>query len=277
MIPTARDIDDLVEVVRRAGAEIIMPGFRNLAAGDVATKSGPNDLVTVADRAAEEAIRQGVGRILPGAAVIGEEAVAEDAGLLDAIDTSETCVIVDPIDGTGNYVAGLAVFGTILAVLHRGETVFGLLHDPVLDDWLVAVRGEGARFRRKDGAVTPVRLPEDACPLDRARGFVTLDDYDAGIREIVRRRFDPVQHVRDIRCSCHEYRALALGSVDFLRSYGLKPWDHAAGILVVEEAGGWAAVDGTRRYRPAMRQGRMIAARSETLGHRVAELAAPLP
>ena len=277
MIPSTRSIEDLIEVVRSAGAREIMPRFRNLSDSDVETKSGPADLVTVADRAAEETIRSGVARILPGARIIGEEAVAEDAQLLDAIGTSETCVIVDPIDGTGNYVAGLAVFGTILAVVYKGQTVLGVLYDPVLDDWMFALRCEGAWFRRPDGTVARLGSRDEPCALDQARGYVTLDDYDSSTREIVRRGFEPVLTIRDIRCSCHEYRGLASGRVDFLRSYALKPWDHAAGILLLEEAGGWAAVDGERPYSPSLRHGRLIAATSEPLGRRIAELAAPLP
>lgn len=272
-----RVIEDLIDVVRNAAASEIMPRFRNLSASDVKTKSGPADLVTVADRAAEEMIRRGVEKILPGAAVIGEEAVAEDARLLDAIGSSETCVIVDPIDGTGNYVAGLAVFGTILAVVHNGQTVFGVLYDPVLDDWMFARRGDGAWFRRSDGTVARLGSCDEPSALDQARGYVTLDDYDSSTREMVRRGFDPVLSIRDIRCSCHEYRGLVSGRVDFLRSYALKPWDHAAGVLLVEEVGGWAAVDGEQPYSPSLRQGRLVAATSEPLGRRIAELAAPLP
>jgi fructose-1,6-bisphosphatase/inositol monophosphatase family enzyme len=274
---SARDIDDLIDVVRNAAASEIMPRFRNLSVSDVETKSGPADLVTVADRAAEEMIRRGVEKILPGAAVIGEEAVAEDARLLDAICTSETCVIVDPIDGTGNYVAGLAVFGTILAVVHNGQTMFGVLYDPVQDDWMFAQRGDGAWFRRPDGTVARLGSCDKSSALDQARGYVTLDDYDSSTREIVRRGFDPVMNIRDIRCSCHEYRGLVSGRVDFLRSYALKPWDHAAGVLLVEEVGGWAAVDGEDPYSPSLRHGRLVAATSESLGRRIAKLAAPLP
>ena len=272
-----QDIDDLIDLVRQVGAEVIVPSFRRLADDDIETKSGPQDLVTVADRTAEKLIAMGIKRILPGAAVVGEEAVAEDKRFLDAIGTSDTCVIVDPIDGTGNYVAGLAVFGTILAMVSRGETVFGLLYDPILDDWMYALRGQGAWFRRRDGTVVPVRLKNADLALGQARGFVTLDDYDNATREIVRRGFDPVFHIRDIRCSCHEYRLLASGSVDFLRSFALHPWDHAAGLLLLEEAGGWGAVDGRLPYAPTLTTGRIIAAGSEELGRKIADLASSLP
>ncbi|MCG6883284.1 MAG: inositol monophosphatase [Silicimonas sp.] len=277
MIPTGQEIEELTNVVRRAGAEVIMPRFRNLAADDIATKSGPMDVVTVADRTAEEAIRKGVEQVLPGAAVIGEEAVADDPRLLDSIGTRQTCVIVEPIDGTGNFVAGLAVFGSILAVEHEGQTVFGLLHDPVLDDWMFAIFGGGAWFRSRNGAQSQIRLRAVTRALGEARGFVTLDDYETETRKIVREGFDAVFHIRDIRCSCHEYRLLASGYVDFLRSFTLKPWDHAVGLLLLEEGGGRAAVDGKHPNSPTHSDGRIVAARSEAMGRDIANLAAALP
>ncbi|MXQ07394.1 inositol monophosphatase [Alphaproteobacteria bacterium GH1-50] len=277
MIPNPRQIEELIELVRDTARTEIMPRFRNLHSAEISTKAGPTDLVTVADRAAEDAIRRGVLGILPGATVIGEEAVAEAPGLLSGMADAETCVIIDPIDGTGNYVAGLAVFGTILAVLDKGETVFGLLYDPVMDDWMYALRGKGAWFHRQDGSEHPVRARSEVCQLSAAKGFVTVEDYDGEDKETVRRAFDGALHVRDIRCSCHEYRLLASGSVDFLRSYSLAPWDHAAGLLLLGEAGGWAAVDGTRPYSPCRHDGRIVAAGSGALGRVVAALSARLP
>lgn len=138
--------DALVALVRQTGREIVMPRFRNLDPGDIAAKSDACDLVTIADREAETALSAGARAILPGCAVVGEEAVAEDTALLDQIASAETCVILDPVDGTFNFARGLAVFGIILAVTHRGRTVFGLLYDPVLDDWVMAHRGGGAHY-----------------------------------------------------------------------------------------------------------------------------------
>jgi len=273
---TDTQVDDLIDLVRTAGAQEIMPRFRRLAQDDIEAKAHAQDLVTVADRSAEEAIRRQVSRILPGAAFVGEEGVAADPSLLDTVGSSDTCVVVDPIDGTGNYVAGLSVFGTILAVVHKGQTVFGLLYDPVVDDWMVARRGDGAWFRRRDGDVVPLRTQADRS-LSDATGCLALQEYDPDARETVLRGFRKAFHVRDIRCSCHEYRQLASGGIDFLRSFTLKPWDHAAGLLLVAEAGGWAEVDGPRPYAPTLRDGRVIAASCEAMGRRVAALVAPLP
>ena len=100
----------IVEAVRRVAVAEILPGFRALAPGDIDTKSGPEDLVTPYDRAAERALATALGAILPGALFVGEESVDADPGLLDRLAAAELAVIVDPIDGTGNYAAGLAVF-----------------------------------------------------------------------------------------------------------------------------------------------------------------------
>ena len=266
-----RQKDDLIEVVRDVGRREIMPHFRNLAPSSVGTKADAKDLVTDADRAAEKAIAAEVAKILPNAVVVGEEGVSEQPNKLDAIATADTCVIIDPIDGTGNFVAGLAVFGTILAVVVNGETVFGVLYDPVLDDWICAARGEGANYANQTMASTQLVVRQSR-PLGSAKGFVALDNYPATERADMMRRYDPVFQIQDIRCSCHEYRLLASGQADFLRSYSLNPWDHAAGLLVLQEAGGWARVDGVKTYTPTLRVGVVIAASCEDIGQAVAAL-----
>jgi fructose-1,6-bisphosphatase/inositol monophosphatase family enzyme len=88
----------------------------------------------IADHAAEKFIQTEIGKILPQAHLVGEESVAENPKLLDLIGTSDVCVIIDPIDGTGNFATGLAVFGTMVVVVIRNETIFGLLYDPIVDD-----------------------------------------------------------------------------------------------------------------------------------------------
>ena len=146
MTLTTGQMENLIDAVRDTGRREIMPHFRNLEPDAISTKVDAKDLVTDADRAAELAIARAVSKILPHAVVVGEEAVADRPEVQDLIATADTTVIVDPIDGTGNFVSGLAVFGTILAVVEKGETIFGLLYDPVLDDWIFSARGGGAYF-----------------------------------------------------------------------------------------------------------------------------------
>ncbi|MEM9972287.1 MAG: inositol monophosphatase family protein, partial [Pseudomonadota bacterium] len=101
----------LIEAVRQIAREEILPRFRALRPADIATKSRDDDLVTVADRAAEARLTEATQDILPGVVVVGEEAVAEEPSRRDALADAATCLIIDPVDGTWNFAHGLATFG----------------------------------------------------------------------------------------------------------------------------------------------------------------------
>ncbi len=264
----------LIDAVREVAAEEILPRFRSLDPGDIATKSRQDDLVTIADREAERRLTEAAHRILPEAVVVGEEAVADDPALRDAIAEAETCLIIDPVDGTWNFANGLATFGVILALSLKGRTVWGLIYDPTGDDWVIARAGEGAEFVKSDGSATKLQI--DDAPLaeiDTAMGYVHSYLFNGDERH---RLFSilPRFHKTDaLRCSAHEYRLLAQGAVDFCLSPVLNPWDHAAGCLAAEEAGGVARLlDGTP-YAPTLMNGRLLVARSEQTW---AEIAKPL-
>ena len=261
----------LVALVRRVGREVILPRFRNLGAADVDAKADATDLVTIADREAEAALAAGARAILPGCAVVGEEAVAEDPSLLDSIADAETCVIIDPVDGTFAFARGLAVFGVILAVTRQGQTVFGLLYDPVLDDWVMAHRGGGAEHVTASGARRRLTARRGAS-LSEAEGTLPLDLYGGARRAQILAAFGGVRSARSLRCSCHEYRMLAMGQADFAVNGSLNPWDHAAGVLVLEEAGGCVLIDGEPGYLPTLSSGRITAGANKDLAEALAAL-----
>ena len=260
MIPDETQETALIAAVRAAARAEILPRFRSLEAGQVATKSSADDLVTVADRAAEAAIAAAVAGILPDAAIVGEEAVAEDARVLDRIGAAETAVIIDPIDGTWNYAMGLATFGVLLAVTHEGQTVFGLLYDPVLDDWVLARRGGGAWFCRADGTRRRLTLGGAGRPTEFA-GFSSPWLLPEALRQRFQRELMAWGRTADLRCACHSYRQMAFGHGRFSFDMKLMPWDHAAGVLAVEEAGGVTGLLDGRAYAPTIHQGQMISAR----------------
>lgn len=265
---TEAEAEALVALVRKVGKEVILPRFRTLGPAEVEAKTDPTDLVTIADREAEAALTEGAREIFPGCTVVGEEAVAEDPARLESIAGAETCVIIDPVDGTFNFARGVAVFGVILAVTRRGQTVFGLLYDPVLDDWVLAHRGGGAVHATARGVQRRLSV-RAAIAVHEAEGTLPLDLYGGARRADILRAFAAVRSARSLRCSCHEYRMLAMGQADFSVNGSLNPWDHAAGVLVLEEAGGCVVIEGEPGYAPTLRQGRIIAAAS-------AELAAEL-
>jgi fructose-1,6-bisphosphatase/inositol monophosphatase family enzyme len=270
----------LIDIVRRAGQDIVMPNFRQLNSEDIEEKSSLSDLVTIADKACEVFITKEIQHYFPDWAIVGEEATADDASTTDKIDNTDTCVIIDPIDGTWNYAHGLSDFGIILAVVVKGETRFGLLYDPVNDDWIYANKSEGAFFQRssltergtqKVPAQAPLALhikPEDK--IERLAGIMSIHSYTGEKQKdfaIKATRFARINNLP----SCPAYRQLSLNHFHFSLTYKMLPWDHAAGALIYTETGGVCRLlDGTE-YRPAMLDGEMLTAQSEEQWQALAE------
>ncbi|MEM1274541.1 MAG: inositol monophosphatase [Pseudomonadota bacterium] len=243
----------LIGAVRTVAAAEILPRFRNLDAAEIGEKSSVDDLVTVADRAAEVALSAAASRVLPGAAIVGEEMVSEDPSHLEKITGADACVIIDPIDGTANFVAGLPTFGVILALVENGQTTFGLLYDPVSDDWVAAAAGQGAWYGKPGAPDRPLRARK--VTASQAVGFLSPRLYDNDKRGALFDAYQGFHLVRSLGCSCHDYRTIAFGRADFVSSPMMNPWDHAAGVLVLHELGGETRVAGSAAYAPHLTQG----------------------
>lgn len=253
------DVIRLAEILRHAAQTEVLPRFRRLDAGAVRRKSEAIDLVTEADEQAEHAIRAEVEGLWPEALFVGEEAVAADPRLLDALDESELAVVVDPIDGTANFVAGLPLFAVMAAVVAQGETVAGIIYDPMGDDWVMAERGAGAFLRRPSEQTQ--RLAVAAAPaLEAMVGTVSVAYLPRPIRPRILANLDKVRVANSYRVAGHEYRLFAGGHTHFACYQKLMPWDHLGGALIAEEAGGHVArLDGSR-YRPQHRSGGLLMA-----------------
>lgn len=276
MTLTAEVETALVELVRDVARTEIMPRFRRLPSGAVRSKTAPDDLVTEADICAEAAITAGVRSILPDAVVIGEEAVTEVPAILDGLADAELAVVIDPVDGTWNFAKGLATFGVILTVTRKGQAVFGLLYDPVLDDWIWARRGGGAWFQRPGD--DPVHLTIGGTTnVENTVGFVPLFLFPLETRMALAGAIPGFRRIWSVRCSCHEYRLLAQGHADFCLTGSLNPWDHAAGALAVEEAGGAVGLLDGRDYSAGMTEGgHLVVAKSAATLRRIRDTFWPL-
>ena len=266
MSTAAFDPAEVVQLVRAVARTEIMPRFRNLAPSDVQAKSGPLDVVTIADEQAELRLATGLGRLFPGCVVIGEEAASRDPGLLAAIADAELCFVVDPIDGTANFCAGLPLFGIMVAVMRRGVVVGGIIHDPVGDDTAVAVAGQGAWLESALGGRTTLRVAAPA-PLAEMAGSVSWRFMAEPLRSAACRNLPRLGAAWDYRCAAHQYRMLAAGHCHYVVFNRLLPWDHAAGWLLHREAGGWSArLDGSA-YNPAQTTGGLICTPDEASWH----------
>jgi fructose-1,6-bisphosphatase/inositol monophosphatase family enzyme len=251
------DARELAQLLRAAGRAEVMPRFRRLAPGAIRQKSGPLDLVTEADEAAEAMISAGLTRMFPGCRVVGEEAVAADRSLLGQIGGPGLCFVVDPIDGTANFAAGLPLFGIMAAAVQDGEIVGAVIHDPVGDDCAMAVRGEGAWTEMPDGTTTDLKVAPPGPPETMA-GVAAWRFMPEPRRATVLRNLPNVAGSWDYRCAAHSYRLIAGGHCHYLLFNRLLPWDHAPGWLLHREAGGWSArLDGSP-YTPTETTGGLL-------------------
>ncbi|MEP4197933.1 MAG: inositol monophosphatase [Aliishimia sp.] len=256
-------------VVRAAEAEI-MPRFRTLDAGDIDAKSGPADLVTVADTAAEALITRGLQRAFPHAVIVGEEAGDTDKDVRAKLSTAELGFTIDPVDGTWNFARGLPAFGTMLSACRFGRPVFGLIYDPVGRDVIWADMEAPATWRTRQGHTRDVKTA-DAKPLSELDGYIELNPLPDTHKRIAMTKCLDLAHFGNLRCSAHHYRLLAQGAVDFNLATKLSPWDHAAGVLITQQSGGHCAMlDGTP-YDTSINNGYLLCASSEKVWQSIAE------
>ena len=234
--------DRVAELMRETAATELLPRFRNLAKDEIRQKR-PGDFVTVADVASEQRLASGLAKILPGVPVVGEEAVENDPGLPGLIGRpGESCWIVDPLDGTANFAAGRDRFAMIVCLVRDGETVGGWILDVPNGRMAIALKGEGARL---DGAAVAIRRKERA-PRGLV-GYRIRKEFDRQLADSQRRRLGELS---TLNCAGREYVEILSGGFDFCLYRMTKPWDHAAGALMLTEAGGGAQRFNGAPYRP---------------------------
>jgi fructose-1,6-bisphosphatase/inositol monophosphatase family enzyme len=229
----AHRASDVEETIRAAAAAEIMPRFRQLAAHEIDQKSGPHDLVTDADRLAEEYLTEALTALLPGSVVVGEEAVHADPASYEAIRGTAPVWIVDPVDGTRQFVHGDSGFCTLVALVLDGVVHASWTYAPARDEFATAIRGRGAVL---DGVPLRSGSPEPGRDLDIATSH---PDYttDEQKRALLGLRVEGVVP-RPCGSAGLEYLAVARGELDATAFSWEAAWDHAAGLLLVEEAGG---------------------------------------
>ena len=248
MIFTRQDHERLTGILVEAARREVMPRFRKLALGDIREKASPGDLVTEADEAAERFIFAGLARAFPGALLVGEEAATRDPEVLGRLADADLAFVIDPIDGTLNYASDLPLFAVMAAAIVGGETVAAVIHDPVLDDSALALRGEGAWLADTGGKLRDLRVGAAPAPSAMS-GMVSWQYFPMPLRQAIPGRFPAFAQVSSLRCCGQEYRLAAGGHCDFLLYGALNPWDHAPGALLYSEAGGHARLLDGQGYR----------------------------
>jgi fructose-1,6-bisphosphatase/inositol monophosphatase family enzyme len=257
------------QAMEDAAASALLPRFRKLAAHEIEEKEA-GEVVTVADRECEALLGEALARLLPGASIVGEEAVHADPGLAERLG-DDLCWVIDPLDGTAYFAAGTQPFGVMVALASEGTAVGGWILDPLSGRFCWAAAGQGSWIdgRRvaapRDGAGSTVGLS----PLLKRR---------AGRFEAVTQALRQSFALSDIpRCAAAHYPAMLLGGPALTLYERTLPWDHAAGALLIEEAEGRVArLDGTP-YRLDDERVGLLAANSPSLWEQAAALLTDLP
>ncbi len=244
--------DDVLTLLKETAEEVINPRFRALEEGDVSSKTHPGDLVTVADQEAEAIITAALRDAYPDALVLGEEAYAEDAGLLEAFRGAEHAFTVDPVDGTRNFVHGSPDHAVMVGEVRDGEAVRAWIWQPQHRTAYVAERGAGLW---RDGVRVAGLGPAPARPQEW--------DVRTSARRLVGAALGPVGPLALTWVSCGiDYPQLASGGCEALVYRGTMPWDHVPGALAVSEVGGFVGTTEGEAYAPASRPGGIVAAAS---------------
>lgn len=237
----------VADILREVAAAEVLPRFRNLSDADIRAKSSPQDLVTRADLEAERVLGQRLPDLLPGSVMVGEEGVFADPGVLDRMSGDAPVWVVDPVDGTGNFARGDPTFALVVALVDRGQTVAGWILDPVGECLAAAEHGGGVTVNGRPACLGP----EPVC-LGALQGCA-YGRRGKALKGRVRRLHYPGS-------AAHAYLRLLDGRYHFAAFSRLMPWDHAAGVLMLAEAGGVGRlIDGTP-YAPTRRDGELLLA-----------------
>lgn len=253
--------------LEEVAGELMLPSWRRLALGEVtpkATALDPGDVVTTVDLAVERRLARGLRELLPGSAAVGEEAVHEEPGLLDALGGDGWVWLIDPLDGTRNFVEGNDRFGIMVALLRASETRAAWIHLPARRQTFFAEAGAGASL---NGARL---VAGGAGGAEPPAGTIYSRFMPGEVRAAMEARaagaYRPAQEAGS---ACVEYTSVARGEKDFCVYYRLLPWDHAPGALILREANGVAEhLDGTP-YAPTDTNQVTIVARSRGIADRI--------
>ena len=244
------DITQIDSVLREVAATEIMPRFRKLAAGDVEMK-GVNDPVTVADKAAETVLSVRLIDLLPGSVVVGEESFAINPNITAYFEGDSPVWVIDPIDGTRNFVDGKPEFGTMLALVHNKKTLAAWIHDPNSGDTLAAEQGSGVwlgSHRMRLAGQDPA-TPKIGIIGSRLKKFLK-EKWNTDV-------LSPLPKLEIGSAAAFDYARLFTGDSVFANStesrasylvyLQSKCWDHLPGLFLLQEAEGYAA---TFREKP---------------------------
>jgi fructose-1,6-bisphosphatase/inositol monophosphatase family enzyme len=222
-------LDELVAVatdLASTAAALLLDGLTRQRV-EVSTKSSPTDMVTEMDRASEALIVAGIRAARPDDGIVGEEGADLDG-------TSGVRWLVDPVDGTTNYLYGFPGFAVSIAAERHGEVVVGVVHDPMHGDVFKAAKGRGAT---RNGTPISASTKDDLATALVGTGFSYERDRRRRQANVLSQVLPHIRDIRRMGAAAVDLCSVACGRLDAFYERGLGPWDLAAGALIAGEAG----------------------------------------
>lgn len=231
------DFITLAQSLARSAGELILSRRDEQVLAE--EKSSTFDVVTQVDKDSEQLIREGILSQYPDHVILGEEDHYDSKDLLEDVLSAakkDTYMwIVDPIDGTNNFVQGIAGFTVSIALSYNGEILLGVVYDPSSDEMFSAVKNEGAYLNGKPIHVSDkTRLQTSVI----ATGFPSHMDARLAVYKGLGKLIHECRTIRSLGSAARHLAYVGAGRLDGFWEYGLKTWDVAAGVLIVQEAGG---------------------------------------
>jgi fructose-1,6-bisphosphatase/inositol monophosphatase family enzyme len=238
------DISTVEHIIRAVAQDEVMPRFRKLAAGDVEMK-GVNDPVTIADKETERRLTEELTKYLPGSVVVGEEGFANDKAIMARLEAEHPVWIIDPIDGTRNFVAGDPEFATMVALVQGKKAIASWIHDPNSGDTIMAEQGAGVWLRGKRLRLAAADPSIPTVGIVGARVKKLISDPS------VMPQGAALPKIEIGSCAGFDYPRFFVGEVTFADAKTARAgflfyrhtnaWDHVPGMFLHHEAGGYSA------------------------------------
>lgn len=225
--------DVIGQILIECAEKYIIPRYKILKNDEIQTKTGPTDLVTQADLDVEAHLSRVLPDLYPDSVVLGEESVSNGEKSLDLLrDDTKMNWVVDPVDGTYNFVHGRDMFGIMLACVIEGQTQYGWIYDVPGDKLYMCEKGAGAYL-------SGVRLRvADETPMQDMKAHISYRFFPQELRDSVKGLGQYFSESHPLGCAAHEYTRIASGRSHAAVYSRLKAWDHLPGALMVQEAGG---------------------------------------
>lgn len=225
--------EEIGTIIKNIAKAEILSRFNNLSEEDIRAKS-PGDMVTIADIETEKKLTVKLKALYPSAIIGGEESIAHSPQLLKEIISAPLAFLIDPVDGTNNFIKGDERFALMMVALKKGMVIASWIYLPASDKMALCETGSGTMI---NGAPLVLKTPVTDCA--QMVGAAHINRMPEDLRIQARQNFKKFKANKPAFCAGYDYFALLEGSKDFSAYYRTLPWDHLPGSHMLEQAGGY--------------------------------------